>query len=154
MTVARPLFEEALLKLMGQLTAARCSEIIGRPEGFLHDASNPNRPHQLMVRDMIALDKAHLEYDGTAPLFAALGAIIAEARAAIYKDAVAIRDATHAVLKEDGEAHVALFAACEPSATDQELLEALREARQAVAAQTSAIEVLLVALKHRGRLPP
>lgn len=154
MTKARPLFENALLKVLGDLTPERCSAVTNREASYLREASDPDRPQLLTVRDMIALDVEHIARDGKAPLFAAVGAMLAQARAAIYQDAVAISDATRDVLKEDSDAHLALFAACQPGASDQVLIAALRETKEAVAAQTQAIEVVQVALQHRGKLPP
>lgn len=154
MTVARPLFEEALLRLMGGLTAQRCAELIGRAEGYLHDASNPNRPQQLTVRDAITLDVAHIAYDGTAPLFAAIGAILSQARAQIYVDAVAITDATIDVIREDSEAHLALVMASRPNATAADLHIAKRELEQSSAAQASTLATICSAIEHRHQMPP
>ncbi|WP_242148885.1 hypothetical protein [Sphingomonas sp. BAUL-RG-20F-R05-02] len=154
MTKRRPQFEDVLLKVLGDLTPARCAEVTGRLPSYLREASDPDRPQMLTVRDMIALDIEHIGFDGRAPLFAAVGAELAQARAEVYQDAAAIRNATRDVLKEDGEAHVALFAASQPDASDQDLLAALKETKEAVAAQAQVIEVVQVALQHRGRLPP
>jgi len=153
-TKHRPLFEDVLLKVLGELTPAVCQEITGRTASYLRDASDPDKGQLLSVQDMIRLDTAHIGIDGNAPLTAAVCAILEQARADIYTDAVSIGRATVDVLKEDGEAHVALFLASQPNATDAQLLEARREIEQSSAAQANALAVVCTALQHRGRLPP
>ena len=154
MTKARPIFEDALLRVLGDLTPARCALITGRAEAYLREASDPDRPQRLTVEDMHKLDVEHLAFDGTTPLFAAYGALIAQARAEVYADAVAIGRATKDVLKEDGEAHLALFIASQPDATDHDLRAALRETEEAIAAQSQAVQVVRVALEKRHPQPP
>ncbi|MDF0489181.1 hypothetical protein PX554_13655 [Sphingomonas sp. H39-1-10] len=154
MTKARPIFEDALLRVLGDLTPARCALITGRAEAYLREASDPDRPQRLTVHDMHKLDVEHLAFDGTTPLFAAYGALIAQARAEIYADAVAIGRATKGVLKEDGEAHLALFIASQPDATDHDLRAALRETEESIAAQSQAVQAVRVALQKRHPQPP
>ncbi|RZF64500.1 hypothetical protein EWE75_10000 [Sphingomonas populi] len=139
---------------LGDLTPARCAAITGRAEAYLREASDPDRPQRLTVQDMLKLDVEHLAFDGTTPLFAAYGALVAQARAEIYVDAVAIGRATKDVLKEDGDAHLALFLASQPDATDQDLRAALRETEESVAAQSQAIHVVRVALEKCHQQPP
>lgn len=154
MTKLRPLIEDVLLKVLGDLTPARCEAVTGRSGSYLRDASDPDKAQQLCVRDALALDTAHLAYDGTAPLFAAMGALLAQARAEIYADAVAITEAAREVIREDGEAHLALFIAAQPNATDAQLLEARREVEQSSAAHANALATLCSALEHRQHQPP
>lgn len=146
--------EDVLLKALGDLGRARCAEITGRSESYLLEASDPAKPQLLSAQDMVKLDIAHIGHDSTAPFHAAIGAILARARAEIYVDAVAIGRATRDVLKEDGDAHLALFIASQPEATDLDLRAALRETKEAAAAQAQAIEIVECALEKRQRQPP
>ncbi|WP_267388712.1 hypothetical protein [Sphingomonas sp. GC_Shp_3] len=148
--------EEVLTDVMGKagLGRARCVEITGRSVSYLLEASDPDKPQLLSAQDLIKLDLAHIGHDGTAPFYTAIGVMLARARAEIYVDAAAIQRATREVLKEDGEAHLALFAASQPGATDQELRDALRETTEAAVAATQAIETVRTALEKRHQLPP
>jgi len=107
--------ENVLLKVLGDLTPERCARTTEREASYLRDASDPDKAQQLTVRDMIKLDIEHLGYNGRAPF------------AEIYTDAVAIGDVLAEVLREDSDAHLALLRASRPDATDQDLIDAVRE---------------------------
>lgn len=153
MTKLRPLFEDVLLKVLGDLTPARCEAATSRSASYLRDASDPDKAQQLTVRDMLALDKAHLAYDGTRPLSAAVVALLDQAHAEIYVNSVAIAKVSCDVIREDGEAHLALFIAAMPNATDAQLRDARREVEQSSAAHANALATLCTAIEHRQHPP-
>ena len=101
--------EDALYKVLGALTMSGAVEATGRTAGYLRMLSDPDQRAQLTVIDMIKLDVAHMRagFPGM-PIFEAVATILHAAQPELFSNAYAISRVTCDVVKEGGDAHVAL----------------------------------------------
>lgn len=152
MTKLRSAFtvENALFRVLGAITIERAAEVTGRDTHYLRSMSDPDSRYRLSVDDAIKLD---LEYRSTAncegmPIYEAYGRLLELAAAERFSDAEKIRSAAADVIREGGEAHVALVCAAAPNATPEARRHAAREVEEAIGALNRTIPLL------SPKLPP
>ena len=158
MTKARPplSIENALHKVIGELSIEYAAEVTGRQAHYLRALTDPDKEReQLTVRDMIKLDLAHREAGLVgAPLFETVARILKAADAEIFSDAHQLAKIAARVIREGGDAHVALFSASRPGVTDKQLQSTLRELEESHAETATAIAAVSSILQNRHAQPP
>lgn len=147
--------ENALRALLGRLQLEDAATITGREAGYLHSMTDPDKPGQITVRDVLLLDlEAHKRFGEGFPLFEAIGRMLESTAGERFADQAAIARVTADFAKESGDAVAASIAAAMPGAGVRELEAALREAEEADQKADAQIAVLRSALKHAREGPP
>lgn len=157
MTKLRPplSIEDALHKVFGALTLEVVAELTGRAPAYLRDLTDPDKSPHLLVRDLIKLDLGHRQAGHAgAPLYETLGLILKAADAEIFSDAAALGQIAVRVIKEGGEANVALYAATRPGVTTQQLQQTQRELVQSAQEHAEAIAAVGCMIEQRRARPP
>lgn len=157
MTKVRPplSIENTLFKVFGALEIEHASEVTGRTPHYLRNLADPAKREKLTVVDQIKLDLAWRQKGRPgAPLYEQIGRIMKAADAEIFSDSDAIGDIARRVIKEGSEAHLALFAASRPAATEAELLSALREVEESTSVSQQALAVIKSVIAHKVAQPP
>ena len=142
MTKVRPpvSIENALYRVLGDVTIERAAEVTGRAEHYLRALSDPDKREQLTVRDLELLDLEHNARRAEGfPLFEALGRRLQTARAERFADAAANGRNAIALARESGEATAALMEAAIDGGDPKLLERALRELEDAHVVSSSAI---------------
>lgn len=141
MTKRRPplTIEQALDLAIGQLTMDGAVEATGRKAGYLRALTDPGKRETLTVSDMIKLDTAHLELDGTTPLLDAVITILKTLRATVFPDAAEIHRKVIRLMKENAEAECALVEISHPDADDAAWARAERELAEALPEATAVL---------------
>ena len=146
--------ENALFKVLGQLGIEACCEVTARKAHYLRALADPDKREQLTVTDAIKLDLAHIHSGGGgAPIFETIALIIKAAHGELFSDAQAIGVQAQRVIREGGEAHVALFEAAQPAASEAALRESLRQLEESHTETASCIALVAGILASRGRPP-
>lgn len=147
--------ENALFKVLGQLGIEECCEVTARKAHYLRALADPDKREQLTVTDAIKLDLAHLRSGGGgAPIYETIALIIKAAHGELFRDAETIARQAQAVIREGGDAHVALFEAAQPSASDATLRNSLRELEESHIETGKAIALVGGILAARAAQPP
>lgn len=152
-----PVTIENTLKIVLGTLRGRAATTTGRDAEYLHTMSDPAKPGQLTVRDVVALDlewraAGHVGY----PLSETIGLMIESGAAERFAEEHAYGQLAQSWLKESCEATPLVVEAMHPGATVQIMETALRELEHA----DSAIAPLSASLKKRirhareGPLPP
>lgn len=147
MTKSRdPVTIENTLRIVLGTLKGRAAEATGRDAGYLHNMTDPSKPGQLTVRDVVALDlewraAGHAGY----PLADTIGLMIESEAAERFAEEHAYGQLAHSWVKESCDATPLVVEAMHPGATVQVLETALRELEQA----DSAIAPLSASLKKR-----
>lgn len=124
--------ENTLSEVIGVLKIGRAAEATGRQVSYLHSMTDPAKPGQIAVKDVIALD---IEWRAAGnsgyPLTATIIRMIEAEASDRFAEDHALGALTFDFVKESGEASAALVAAMVPGAPVQLLETALREAEHA-----------------------
>lgn len=146
--------EDALYKVLGALTMSGAVEATGRTAGYLRMLSDPDQRAQLTVIDMIKLDVSHMRagFPGM-PIFEAVATILHAAQPELFSNAYAISRVTCDVVKEGGDAHVALIEASLPGADSRTLKKALKETVESIEANHRAVAVIQSLIAHEQQPP-
>lgn len=140
--------ENKLSEVLGILKIGRAAEATGRQVSYLHSMTDPLKPGQLTVKDVVALDlewraAGHAGY----PLVDTILRMIEAAAAERFAEEHAYGQLAHSWLKESCEATPLVVEAMHPGATVQIMESALRELEHA----DGAIAPLSASLKKRIR---
>lgn len=143
-----PITIENTLKIVIGTLRERAAAATGRDAEYLHSMSDPAKPGQLTVRDVVALDlewraAGHAGY----PLVDTILRMIEASAAERFAEEHAYGQLAHSWLKESCEATPLVVEAMHPGATVQIMETALRELEHA----DSAIAPLSASLKKRIR---
>lgn len=145
MTKVRPplTIENALLKVLGLIGIEKAAEVTERSQDYLRSVSDHDSRYRLSVDDGIKLDLAYHAAGGDGyPIHEAYTLLLGVAVTVALADAASFHRQTLAVLKEGGEAHVALVAANAPNATRADTLIAIKECEEGLTALTRALSIL------------
>ncbi|WP_242140842.1 hypothetical protein [Sphingomonas sp. TREG-RG-20F-R18-01] len=135
--------ENALYKVLGRIGIEAACDSTGRKAAYLRNLSDPDKREQLTVADAIKLDLAHRQSGaGGAPIYETIGLLLQATDAELFSDSRAIGRVAMEVIKEGGEAHVALVNASFPGASPQDFTETLRELEENAAALSKAIALI------------
>lgn len=138
--------ENTLREVIGLLKIGRAAEATGRQPAYLHAMTDPAKPGELTVKDVVALD---LEWRASGregyPLLATIERMIRTGAEDRFAEEHAFGSLTFEFVKESGEASAALVAAMAPGAPVQVLETALREAEHA----DNAVAPVIANLKRR-----
>lgn len=143
-----PITIENTLRIVLGTLEGRAASATGRDAGYLHNMTDPAKPGQLTVRDVVALDlewraAGHAGY----PLSDTIARMIEASAADRFAEEHAYGQLAHSWLKESCEATPLVVEAMHPGATVQIMETALRELEHA----DSAIAPLSASLKKRIR---
>lgn len=142
--------ENALFRVLGELTVERAAEVTGRAPAYLRAIADPDRREQLTVIDLLALDSEAIRCGHGAPLFETVGALLKSVQSEVFADELAIADVLGELLKEDAEAHQALCRAMRPGAPFGSVEAALVELEQSAHAHQRGMTVLRAIVEQRG----
>lgn len=135
--------ENALVEVASVLGYERMGEIAGVHARTVRKWADPEASERCSIEVGVAFDIAYQQAGGEgAPIYEAYGLMIEAARAQKFSDAAAIARHALNVMKEAGEAEMALVAASLPSATKACRLAAVREVEEAVGALTQSLPAL------------
>jgi len=157
MTKLRPplSIENTLFKIFGALEIEHAAEVTGRKVHYLRHLTDPTKRENLTVLDQIKLDLAWRQKGRAgAPLYEQIGRILKAADAEIFSDSDAIGEVAKRVILEGSQAHLALFGASRPGASEAELLNALREVEESASVSQEALAVIKSVIEHRVAQPP
>lgn len=142
MTKRRPplTYEDAMTRIAGRLTFARCAEIVGRSESLCRIWSDPDRDELPNLRQAQLLDAAFVADGGGEPPFLSVTAAHLEfARIAGADAAAALAPAIKLAVKEVGEGLTAGAALLGSAPSRGQLDTFIAEAGEAVEALTKSI---------------
>lgn len=159
MTKLRPPLstEQALSRIAGQLPGGfeAMAEKVGKSASLLRKYGDPDREEEITVRDARTLDLAFRAAGGEGyPLYDAYTAQLEIAELQTFSDRFALLDRAGKVIKEGGEAHAALIAACKPGATQRDRDNAARELAEALEEIKPTLAALGVSIAANERAPP
>ena len=135
--------ENALFKVIGQISIERAAEVTGREPSYLRSMSDPDSRYCLSVENAVALD---IEYQATggigAPIYETYGLLLNAAQAERFAQGHNLARHASEVIRECGEAGSALVVASMPGADARDQREAKREIEEAIASLTVALPLV------------
>lgn len=146
--------EEALDRAIGNLTMSGAVEATGRKAGYLRVLTDPDRREALTVIDMIKLDTAHLEHDGTTPLLDTVTTILNTVRTSVFADAAEVHRRLQKLMRENAEAELAMAEISQPDADDDAWARAEKELSESVPEATAALAFVRHVRAARAVKPP
>lgn len=145
--------EQALRDVIDAITMPRAAEVTGRTPGYLRELSDPDKRGDLTCRDAVLLDAEHELLLGNRPITDTLKLKLDARRADLEIGQMMLFEATLDVVREDGDAHVALIAATAPGATPAMRSTALREVLQSLNAKRRIIPMLRALTRRQPQAP-
>lgn len=133
--------DAALARIAGQLEHgwADMACATSRTEGIVRAWGDPARREKIPVEDAIMLDLAYRDAGGEgAPIFEAYGAQLDIEGGEWFADQIALGRYAAELVRECGEAEIAVILAAQPGSTSAQRSEARREVEQAIALLTRA----------------
>lgn len=146
--------EDALDLVIGALGMAEAMRATDRKKEYLRAASDPDNEQLLTVRDMLALDKAHIAQGGDATIWQTAGRILKTQCVGQFSDSVTFGQIGSDLVREGGEAFAAMFDISQiGNAGPRALKGALRELVDLGNKTNIAIAAVQAAIE-RDRKPP
>ncbi len=143
MTKRRPPLsvDAALARIAGQLVRgwADMGEAVGLSEGMVRAWGDPDRRERMPIDAAIVLDLAYRQSGGDgAPIFEAYAAMLEAEGGAWFAEQVALGRHAVEIIRECGEAEMAVVLAAQPGATQAQRRQAQREVEEAIGVLTRA----------------
>ena len=147
--------ENALFKVIGQISIERAAEVTGREPSYLRSMSDPDSRYCLSVENAVALD---IEYQATggigAPIYETYGLLLNTEHARRFATSGTLIRQASEVIRECGEAGAAIVAASATGASAPEYRTATREVEEAIAVLTQVLPLLAHVPVPVAQAPP
>jgi hypothetical protein len=146
--------EDALDLVIGALGMPEAVKATDRKKEYLRAASDPDNEQLLTVRDMLALDKAHIAQGGDATIWQTAGRMLKAQCLGAFSDAVTFGQIGSELVREGGEAFAAMFDISQIGNADRRTLKgALRELVDLGNKTNVAIAAVQAAIERTDRPP-
>lgn len=146
--------EEALDRVLAALTMKTATEVTGRKEHYLRALSHPRKRAKLTVIDLMKLDTAHLQIDGTTPIFETVGTILKAAQAEMFADEAHLSELSMTMLRENSDAEIAVIEATRPNADRATWDNAEKQLAEAIPIMTRILAFVRKKGASRATGPP